>query len=168
MGVQVWCPCPPRPSLSPCSLAHELRVSCMQRKKVQVHSSDPSALASDRFNLIMVSGREPHVDAGGIAAVPDTLCPGTGSHHAWLCSCQLHKSMCPLGFIVLTGTYWLPIGRYQTGKEGYSDHCPPTTALSFDMRIRAHLRLTETHQKGTQWFGSFQSSLYWAGFGGQP
>ncbi|XP_053529357.1 DDB1- and CUL4-associated factor 4 isoform X2 [Artibeus jamaicensis] len=36
-----------------CRLAHELRVSCMQRKKVQIHSSDPSALASDRFNLIL-------------------------------------------------------------------------------------------------------------------
>ncbi|XP_008137093.1 DDB1- and CUL4-associated factor 4 isoform X1 [Eptesicus fuscus] len=36
-----------------CRLAHELRVSCMERKKVQIHSSDPSALASDRFNLIM-------------------------------------------------------------------------------------------------------------------
>ncbi|XP_032479163.1 DDB1- and CUL4-associated factor 4 isoform X3 [Phocoena sinus] len=36
-----------------CRLAHELRVSCMQRKKVQVQSSDPSALASDRFNLIL-------------------------------------------------------------------------------------------------------------------
>nr|XP_019589263.1 PREDICTED: DDB1- and CUL4-associated factor 4 [Rhinolophus sinicus] len=36
-----------------CRLAHELRVSCMQRKKVQIHSSDPSALANDRFNLIL-------------------------------------------------------------------------------------------------------------------
>ncbi|XP_072819469.1 DDB1- and CUL4-associated factor 4 isoform X7 [Vicugna pacos] len=36
-----------------CRLAHELRVSCMQRKKVQIQSSDPSALASDRFNLIL-------------------------------------------------------------------------------------------------------------------
>ncbi|XP_010854108.1 PREDICTED: DDB1- and CUL4-associated factor 4 isoform X2 [Bison bison bison] len=36
-----------------CRLAHELRVSCMQRKKVQIQSSDPSALASDQFNLIM-------------------------------------------------------------------------------------------------------------------
>uniref|UniRef100_H0X6S4 DDB1- and CUL4-associated factor 4 n=1 Tax=Otolemur garnettii TaxID=30611 RepID=H0X6S4_OTOGA len=36
-----------------CRLAHELRVSCMQRKKVHIHSSDPSALASDRFNLIL-------------------------------------------------------------------------------------------------------------------
>ncbi|XP_048654877.1 DDB1- and CUL4-associated factor 4 isoform X3 [Marmota marmota marmota] len=36
-----------------CRLAHELRVSCMERKKVQVQSSDPSALASDRFNLIL-------------------------------------------------------------------------------------------------------------------
>ncbi|EPY81244.1 WD repeat domain 21A isoform 1-like protein [Camelus ferus] len=35
------------------SLAHELRVSCMQRKKVQIQSSDPSALASDRFNMIL-------------------------------------------------------------------------------------------------------------------
>lgn len=41
-----------------CSLAHELRVSCMQRKKVQIQSSDPSSLASDRYNLILVSGRE--------------------------------------------------------------------------------------------------------------
>uniref|UniRef100_A0A8C6EF71 DDB1- and CUL4-associated factor 4 n=1 Tax=Moschus moschiferus TaxID=68415 RepID=A0A8C6EF71_MOSMO len=36
-----------------CRLAHELRVSCMQRKKVHIQSSDPSALASDQFNLIM-------------------------------------------------------------------------------------------------------------------
>ncbi|XP_058511598.1 DDB1- and CUL4-associated factor 4 [Ochotona princeps] len=36
-----------------CRLAHELRLSCMQRKKVQIQSSDPSALASDRFNLIL-------------------------------------------------------------------------------------------------------------------
>ncbi|KAI5232154.1 Ddb1- And Cul4-Associated Factor 4 [Manis pentadactyla] len=36
-----------------CRLAHELRVSCMQRKKVQIQSSDPSTLASDRFNLIL-------------------------------------------------------------------------------------------------------------------
>ncbi|XP_012873280.1 PREDICTED: DDB1- and CUL4-associated factor 4 isoform X1 [Dipodomys ordii] len=36
-----------------CRLAHELRVSCMERKKVQIQSSDPSALASDRFNLIL-------------------------------------------------------------------------------------------------------------------
>ncbi|XP_062945064.1 DDB1- and CUL4-associated factor 4 isoform X2 [Cynocephalus volans] len=36
-----------------CRLAHELRVSCMQRKKVHIQSSDPSALASDRFNLIL-------------------------------------------------------------------------------------------------------------------
>ncbi|TKC41038.1 hypothetical protein EI555_010362, partial [Monodon monoceros] len=36
-----------------CRLAHELRVNCMQRKKVQIQSSDPSALASDRFNLIL-------------------------------------------------------------------------------------------------------------------
>ena len=47
-----------------CSLAHELRVSCMQRKKVQIQSSDPSALASDQFNLIMVSAREPSAGAG--------------------------------------------------------------------------------------------------------
>uniref|UniRef100_A0A3Q2HCM7 DDB1- and CUL4-associated factor 4 n=1 Tax=Equus caballus TaxID=9796 RepID=A0A3Q2HCM7_HORSE len=36
-----------------CRLAHELRLSCMQRQKVQIQSSDPSALASDRFNLIL-------------------------------------------------------------------------------------------------------------------
>ncbi|XP_058423249.1 DDB1- and CUL4-associated factor 4 isoform X3 [Diceros bicornis minor] len=36
-----------------CRLAHELRLSCMERKKVQIQSSDPSALASDRFNLIL-------------------------------------------------------------------------------------------------------------------
>uniref|UniRef100_U3KNT4 DDB1- and CUL4-associated factor 4 n=1 Tax=Oryctolagus cuniculus TaxID=9986 RepID=U3KNT4_RABIT len=36
-----------------CRLAHELRLSCMQRKKVHIRSSDPSALASDRFNLIL-------------------------------------------------------------------------------------------------------------------
>ncbi|XP_020020388.1 DDB1- and CUL4-associated factor 4 isoform X1 [Castor canadensis] len=36
-----------------CRLAHELRMSCMERKKVQIESSDPSALASDRFNLIL-------------------------------------------------------------------------------------------------------------------
>lgn len=47
-----------------CSLAQELRVSCMQRKKVQIQSSDPSALASDQFNLIMVSAREPSAGAG--------------------------------------------------------------------------------------------------------
>uniref|UniRef100_A0A8C8ZTL9 DDB1- and CUL4-associated factor 4 n=1 Tax=Prolemur simus TaxID=1328070 RepID=A0A8C8ZTL9_PROSS len=41
------------PPISLCSLAHELRVSCMQRKKVHIHSSDPSALASDQFNLIL-------------------------------------------------------------------------------------------------------------------
>lgn len=40
-----------------CRLAHELRLSCMQRKKVHIRSSDPSALASDRFNLILVSAR---------------------------------------------------------------------------------------------------------------
>ncbi|XP_037359543.1 DDB1- and CUL4-associated factor 4 isoform X2 [Talpa occidentalis] len=34
-------------------LAHELRVSCMQRHKVLIQSSDPSALASERFNLIL-------------------------------------------------------------------------------------------------------------------
>lgn len=50
LGIQL------RP-VSLCSLAHELRLSCMQRKKVQIQSSDPSALASDRFNLILVSGR---------------------------------------------------------------------------------------------------------------
>ncbi|XP_054989702.1 DDB1- and CUL4-associated factor 4 isoform X2 [Sorex araneus] len=38
-----------------CRLAHELRVSCMQRKKVVIQSSDPSALASDRFNLILAN-----------------------------------------------------------------------------------------------------------------
>ncbi|XP_076979064.1 DDB1- and CUL4-associated factor 4 isoform X6 [Tamandua tetradactyla] len=36
-----------------CRLTHELRVSCMQRQKIQIQSSDPSALASDRFNLIL-------------------------------------------------------------------------------------------------------------------
>nr|XP_035109489.1 DDB1- and CUL4-associated factor 4-like [Callithrix jacchus] len=36
-----------------CRLAHELRLSCMERKKVQIRSLDPSALASDRFNLIL-------------------------------------------------------------------------------------------------------------------
>ncbi|XP_032101587.1 DDB1- and CUL4-associated factor 4 isoform X4 [Sapajus apella] len=36
-----------------CHLAHELRLSCMERKKVQIRSLDPSALASDRFNLIL-------------------------------------------------------------------------------------------------------------------
>ncbi|XP_060031477.1 DDB1- and CUL4-associated factor 4 isoform X2 [Erinaceus europaeus] len=36
-----------------CRLAHELRVSCMRRKKVLIQSSDPSALTSDRFNLIL-------------------------------------------------------------------------------------------------------------------
>ncbi|XP_075386939.1 DDB1- and CUL4-associated factor 4 [Tenrec ecaudatus] len=36
-------------------LAHELRVSCMQKGKVHVQSSDPSALASDQFNLILAS-----------------------------------------------------------------------------------------------------------------
>ncbi|XP_055989775.1 DDB1- and CUL4-associated factor 4 isoform X2 [Sorex fumeus] len=38
-----------------CRLAHELRVNCMQRKKVVIQSSDPSALASDRFNLILAN-----------------------------------------------------------------------------------------------------------------
>ncbi|CAO2586838.1 DDB1- and CUL4-associated factor 4 [Lemmus lemmus] len=36
-----------------CRLSHELRVSCMERKKVEIQSSDPSALASDRFNFIL-------------------------------------------------------------------------------------------------------------------
>ncbi|KAK2507569.1 hypothetical protein MC885_003331 [Smutsia gigantea] len=36
-----------------CRLAHELRVSCMQRKKVQIQSLDPSSLAGDQFNLIL-------------------------------------------------------------------------------------------------------------------
>ncbi|XP_011850604.1 DDB1- and CUL4-associated factor 4-like protein 2 [Papio anubis] len=38
-----------------CRLARELRVSCMQRKKVQIHSWDPSSLASDRFNRILAN-----------------------------------------------------------------------------------------------------------------
>lgn len=36
-----------------CRLAHEVRVSCMQRRNVVIQSSDPSALTSDRFNLIL-------------------------------------------------------------------------------------------------------------------
>ncbi|CAH6844662.1 Dcaf4 [Phodopus roborovskii] len=36
-----------------CRLSHELRVSCMERKKVEIQSADPSALASDRFNFIL-------------------------------------------------------------------------------------------------------------------
>ncbi|XP_051004678.1 DDB1- and CUL4-associated factor 4 isoform X2 [Acomys russatus] len=36
-----------------CRLAHELRVSCMERRKVEIQTSDPSALASDRFNFIL-------------------------------------------------------------------------------------------------------------------
>ncbi|XP_008848021.1 DDB1- and CUL4-associated factor 4 isoform X2 [Nannospalax galili] len=36
-----------------CRLSHELRVSCMERKKVEIQSSDPSALSSDRFNFIL-------------------------------------------------------------------------------------------------------------------
>ncbi|XP_004466105.2 DDB1- and CUL4-associated factor 4 isoform X2 [Dasypus novemcinctus] len=36
-----------------CRLTHELRLSCMQSKKVQIQSSDPSALASDQFKLIL-------------------------------------------------------------------------------------------------------------------
>lgn len=36
-----------------CRLSHELRVACMERKKVEIQSSDPSALASDRFNFIL-------------------------------------------------------------------------------------------------------------------
>ncbi|KAM9646065.1 DDB1- and CUL4-associated factor 4 isoform 2-T2 [Trichechus inunguis] len=36
-------------------LAHELRVSCMQKGKVHIQSSDPSALASDQFNLILAN-----------------------------------------------------------------------------------------------------------------
>ncbi|XP_064148772.1 DDB1- and CUL4-associated factor 4 isoform X3 [Loxodonta africana] len=36
-------------------LAHELRVSCMQKTKVHIQSSDPSALASDQFNLILAN-----------------------------------------------------------------------------------------------------------------
>ncbi|XP_075803899.1 DDB1- and CUL4-associated factor 4 isoform X2 [Microtus pennsylvanicus] len=35
------------------SLSHELRVSCMERNKVDIQSSDPSALGSDRFNFIL-------------------------------------------------------------------------------------------------------------------
>lgn len=64
----------------------------MQRKKVQIHSSDPSALASDRFNLILVSRRELCVSAGGTAAVPIALCLPIGLHEAWLCRCQLPES----------------------------------------------------------------------------
>lgn len=63
----------PAPLFLLCSLAHELRVSCMQRKKVQIQSSDPSALASDRFNLILVSGREPSVGSRHIVAIPWTI-----------------------------------------------------------------------------------------------
>lgn len=37
----------------------------MQREKVQIHSSDPSALANDRFNLILVSGKELSLGAVG-------------------------------------------------------------------------------------------------------
>lgn len=40
----------------------------MQRKKVQIQSSDPSALASDRFNLILVSGGS-SLAARGMVAV---------------------------------------------------------------------------------------------------
>ncbi|XP_013203230.1 DDB1- and CUL4-associated factor 4 isoform X2 [Microtus ochrogaster] len=36
-----------------CRLSHELRVSCMERNKVDIQSSDPSALGSDRFNFIL-------------------------------------------------------------------------------------------------------------------
>ncbi|XP_012970786.1 DDB1- and CUL4-associated factor 4 isoform X2 [Mesocricetus auratus] len=36
-----------------CRLSHELRVSCMERRKVEIQSSDPSALASDQFNFIL-------------------------------------------------------------------------------------------------------------------
>lgn len=68
--------------LSLCSLAHELRVSCMQRKKVQIQSSDPSALASDRFNLILVSGRELPVGARGTALNPDPAWLNLGFHEA--------------------------------------------------------------------------------------
>lgn len=46
----------------------------MQRKKVQIHSSDPSALANDRFNLILVSERELSVGARGYDCHPPTLC----------------------------------------------------------------------------------------------
>ncbi|XP_074252167.1 DDB1- and CUL4-associated factor 4-like protein 1 [Saimiri boliviensis] len=36
-------------------LANELRVSCMQRKKVQIRSLDLSSLASDRFNFMLAN-----------------------------------------------------------------------------------------------------------------
>lgn len=55
----------PSVSVSLFSLAHELRVSCMERKKVEIQTSDPSALASDRFNFILVSER--HLWVSGMA-----------------------------------------------------------------------------------------------------
>ncbi|XP_007939591.1 DDB1- and CUL4-associated factor 4 [Orycteropus afer afer] len=42
-------------------LAHELRVSCMQKRKVCIQSSDPSALASDQFNLILANTNKDQV-----------------------------------------------------------------------------------------------------------
>ncbi|KAL4843033.1 hypothetical protein H8958_002344 [Nasalis larvatus] len=36
-------------------LANELRVSCMERKNIQIRSLDPSSLANDRFNFILAS-----------------------------------------------------------------------------------------------------------------
>ncbi|XP_004837312.2 DDB1- and CUL4-associated factor 4 isoform X2 [Heterocephalus glaber] len=36
-----------------CRLAHELRVSCMERKRVHIQRSNPSTLTSDQFSLIL-------------------------------------------------------------------------------------------------------------------
>ncbi|XP_010643708.1 DDB1- and CUL4-associated factor 4 isoform X1 [Fukomys damarensis] len=36
-----------------CRLAHELRLSCMERKRVHIQRSNPSTLTSDQFSLIL-------------------------------------------------------------------------------------------------------------------
>ncbi|XP_005409496.1 PREDICTED: DDB1- and CUL4-associated factor 4 [Chinchilla lanigera] len=54
-----------------CRLAHELRVSCMERKKVHIQSSDASVPTSDPFSLILVDTNSDRlftvndVDVGG-------------------------------------------------------------------------------------------------------
>ncbi|XP_006884776.1 PREDICTED: DDB1- and CUL4-associated factor 4 isoform X2 [Elephantulus edwardii] len=42
-------------------LANEVRTSCMQRNKVRIESTDPSALASDQFNLILANTHKSQV-----------------------------------------------------------------------------------------------------------
>ncbi|KAM6171744.1 DDB1- and CUL4-associated factor 4 isoform 1-T2 [Erethizon dorsatum] len=54
-----------------CRFAHELRVSCMERKKVHIQSSDASTLMSDPFSLILADTNSDRlftvndVDVGG-------------------------------------------------------------------------------------------------------